>query len=200
MARSATVTARFDLFVDRPGVLRDVDRWTAQILIRSGAYGRGVMRNKFRPPLVGKQSNSVVYQGRRYHVPRSGLVREYHTGQPVATALAMEVRRAFWATKKGRGAGQPPRRGPTDLLRKFTDFGYDRRRQMTVVGPWPFPSQPKLVGAVSVPELLDKGGGEVIGGDLVKYEPRPFVESTLAPTVRFMTQLIERSPVGARVI
>lgn len=94
----------------------------------------------------------------------------------------------------------PPRRGPTDLLRKLTLFQLDSRAESVVIGPYPFKNQPQLVGAVSVPELLDKGGGEYIRGELVHYEPRPYVERCLNPTLKFMTQIIERNPVhSARV-
>lgn len=198
MARSAKFHVTFDMFVDRPGVFARVEAWKLRTLSRTGAYGMGVMRKQFRPPLTGKRSNSVTWNGTRYHVPRGGLILDPKTGRPVTTQDAQQIREAFWRSIKGRGAGKPPRRGPTDLLRRFTFFGMDPGSESVVVGPYPFKKQPPLVGAVSVPELLDKGGAELIGKQLVKYDPHPFVERTLPPVTRFMDKLIEQRPVGAR--
>lgn len=132
--------------------------------------------------------------GRTYLVPIRGKVLDAATMRPARKAQAEAARKEFFAQKKGQGVGRPPRRGPTDKLRRFMDFGIDPRTDSVVIGAWPFPKQPNLVGAVSVPELLDKGGQEEINGQLVKYGERPFVKPTLPPVERKMRQLIERRP------
>jgi hypothetical protein len=218
MAPSARMNVRFDLFVDRPYVMARIEAWRLRILGRTGAYGRGTIRKQFRPQKQGVRFNTVTVfalpallygptaaakmthaRGRhvRCHVhPKTGLVIDADTGRPVTKALAKFAREAM-QTKRGRdNAGKPPRRGPTDKLRQFTDFGVDPDTESVVAGPWPFPTQPELVGAVSVPELLDNGGFERHGNTYVKYDPHPYLERSLEPTRRFMEKLIESNPIG----
>ena len=63
-----------------------------------------------------------------------------------------------------------------------------------MVGVEAFPSQPSLVGAISVPELLNKGGRQKVLDPWVKYGPRPFVEPAMDVTLRKMEQEIECVP------
>lgn len=186
---------KFDMFVDRPGVIAKIDRWKLRILSRTGAYGMGTMRKMIRPQLASKKARSVTVGGRAYFVPIIGKVLDAQTRRVVTSEQALEARKALQAQNRGRGAGSPPRRGPTDLLRKFIFFGVDPQTESTVVAPLVFSSQPSLAGAASVPELLNYGGSEIVGGDLVKYAPHPFVEPALDPTFRKMAQLIEANPV-----
>jgi len=192
---NAGLQARFKMYVDRPGVMSRVNRWSLGILSRTGAYGRGVMKNQIRLPKIGKKSRSISVGGKTYIVPLRGVVLDAATSKPVRKAEANAARIAFYAKHRGEGVGQPPRRGPTDKLRKNIDFGVDPQTSSVVIGAWPFPKQPALVGAVTVPELLNKGGGEIVGGVLVKYEPRPFVETVFEITHRKMGQFIEQRPV-----
>lgn len=195
-----SVNLKFEMFLDRPGVMARVDAWKLRILARTGGYGRTAMRRLFKPPLRARKQRNIFYGGHEYGVPLKGLVRHVATGRPVTADFAKKLRILYSRRNRfsGKGVGQPPRRGPTDLLRKLTIFEMDRQHESVVIGPMPFDEQPPLVGAVSVPELLDKGGYEQIGKELVKYEPRPFVERTLPPTLRFLEKTIEKQPVDNR--
>lgn len=191
---AASFNTRFRFFVDRPGVMQRVGRWKHATLSRVGAYGRGAMRNQIKPPLKNKRLRTVTINGRQYFVPARGMVIDVQTGRPANRQQADQARLAAFANLRGQGVGRPPRRGPTDKLRRFMDFGIDNN-ETVVIGAWPFPKQPSLVGVVSVPELLNKGGGEFIGSQLVQYGPRPFVEPTLPPVARKMRQLVEQRPI-----
>jgi hypothetical protein len=48
------------------------------------------------------------------------------------------------------------------------------------------------VGVKNVPELLELGGGEYIGSQLVQYEPHPFIAPALKLTEAKMAELIEK--------
>jgi hypothetical protein len=196
---NAGFQARFKMYVDRPGVMSRVNRWALGILSRTGAYGRGVMKNQIRPPKRGKKSRSVSVSGQSYIVSLRGLVVDAKTGRPVRKAEAQAARIAFYQSHRGEGVGKPPRQGPTNKLRRNIDFGVDPTTSSVVIGAWPFPVQPALVGAKTVPDLLNKGGGEIVGGVLVKYAPRPFVETVLEVTHRKMGQFIEQRPVQSVV-
>jgi hypothetical protein len=96
---------------------------------------------------------------------------------------------------RSEGAGQPPRRGPTDLLRRFILFGVDPDSERVVIGAMPFRRQPRFSGGiVSVPELLEKGGGEYIKDELVHYQPRPFVNPAFDITLAKMKEKIQSVP------
>lgn len=215
MSASVKINMRFTLFVDRPYVMSRIEEWKLKILGRVGAYGRGVVKRQFRPQKKGKKFNTVTFwptsrelhENGRWtptknmvcHVPADGgPVIDVETGQPVNRFAARRARLELAGKRARDGVGKPPRRGPTDKLRKFTDFGVDPTNESVVAGSWPFPTQPDLVGAVSVPQLLDQGGYERIGSQLVKYEPRPFVERSLPPTQKFMEKIIEQRPIGGR--
>ena len=106
------------------------------------------------------------------------------------------MRRALGGRLRSEGEGAPPRRGPSDKLRKFIFFGLDPNSESVVIGPSPFPNQPAMPGRVSVPELLNKGGTEIIFGTPVHYGPRPYIEPSLPATQRQMEKLIERTPLS----
>lgn len=193
------IKVRFSLYVDRPGVMSRLGKWQHMILSRTGAYGRGVIQKKFRPPLKGKQTDrNVIINGVVYRVQANGPVLDRSTGRPARRAEAQQAReewlRRFIAGKRGKGEGRPPRIGPTGKLKKFTDFGIDHN-DTAVMGSVPFSSQPPLVKAVTVPDLLNAGGAERIAGQLVQFGPRPYVEVSLPPVVRFTKQLIKSNPV-----
>lgn len=198
---AGTVQWRMSMYVDRPGVMKRLGAWQHMILSRSGAYGQGVFMKKLgRPPLVGRQvDRKVIVNGRLLLVQKSGLVVDEATRRPVKSADAIQARqewlRRFIAYKTGKGEGRPPRLGPTGKLQRYNDFGIDHN-DTVVMGTVPFKKQPELVKAVTVPDLLNAGGGERIAGQLVKYGPRPFVEVSLPPVVRFTKQLIKSNPVG----
>lgn len=185
---------RFSLFVDRPTVKSRVSRKVLRIITRVGAFGRTVMKRKYRRPLSATKLRSVTVNGNQYHVQLQGLVLDAKTGRPARGREAMAARIALAQQTKGQGAGLPPRRGQTDKLYKFTDFGIDPQTETAVIGAFPFAQQPAMQGAVSVPELLDKGGGEFIGGLLVKYDDYPFTAPSMPPTYDKLAQLIESVP------
>jgi hypothetical protein len=214
-ANSGRINFKVKAFVNRPGVIKKIGKWKLGQLSRVGAYGRGAMKKQIRPRPVGKKANSVLltptaaelppnWKGpivpiQCYVPPNGGKVLNAKTQRPVTRALAQ---RAWIETKlrdKGKGEGKPPRRGPTDKLRKHIYFAIDTANESVVIGPEPFPKQPQLVGRVSVPELLNKGGVEIIMGDRVKYGPRPYVEPMLKVTLNKLRQNIAAKPVSNRI-
>lgn len=200
------LNARFRMYVDRPGVMRRLDRWQQGLLGRTGAYGRGVMTKQIRPISVSKKARTVDVphslgmrgvRGGTVLVPVRGKVVAAGTNRPVDRNTAFLARQLLYrrqAQESKARAGKPPR-SRTGKLRRNIDFGVDPRTDSVVIGAWPFPQQPVLVGAVSVPELLNKGGGEVINGTLAKYDPFPFVETVLNVTSRKMAEFIRQRPV-----
>lgn len=188
------IGARFKFYVDRPAVRNRVERKKLVVLSRTGAFGRRVMKNKYRKPLTSPRKRTVRIDGHEFFVPPRGMVVDMTTGRAAHKSEADEARIELARQLRHESAGKPPRRGPTDKLYKFTDFGVDPQTESAVIGAWPFPSQPRMQDRVSVPELLDKGGGEYIGGQLVKYDAYPFTIPSLEPTARKMAQLVESVP------
>src|SRR3972149_8496129 len=94
---NAGLQARFKMYVDRPGVMSRVNRWSLGILSRTGAYGRGVMKNQIRPPKIGKKSRSISVGGKTYIVSLRGLVVDAVTRKPVRKTEAVAARTAFYA-------------------------------------------------------------------------------------------------------
>lgn len=229
MSSKTTLTVNFKMFVDRRNVKRAVGKWQHKVLSQTGAFGRTVMQRKLRKPFTSLgaiRSNTVTFipEGReRYehiHDPKAGepmtcwvgprLVHDTKTGKPVNRFAARRARHLVLKRKSQINARKPPRRGPTDKLHRFLFFGIDRKTQSVVIGPMPFRQQPRMVGAVSVPELLNDGGGEYVkdyyslthsdqlatGKDvLVKYYPHPYVDVVM-PTVRGrMNTIIKNNPI-----
>ncbi len=129
------------------------------------------------------------------------------TGAYARQAVKNAIKNPTKKDRKRQGrlpAGQPPRRGPTDLLRRFIFFGIDTDTESVVIGPLVFSSQPKLRGVKNVPELLEFGGEELIRVltkkddparyEFVKYEPHPYVRPQQADAEKRMEQLIESTP------
>jgi hypothetical protein len=209
----AQINFRMKTFVNRPYVVRRINKWKLARLGRVGAYARGAMRKQIRPPLKGrgKKSRTVVIVPVPADMPNSwrgpppsqivcfvdpqGMVINLANGRPVPVKVADKARMALRAGKKGQGEGKPPRRGPTDKLRKHIYFSIDVEHESVVIGPEPFAHQPVMPGRVSVPELLNKGGIEIIFGIPVKYGPRPFIETILPPALGKLKQEIARHPV-----
>lgn len=150
---------------------------------------------------------AVSQHGHRYNreviVPVEGFGRvlDAKSGRPVSredsekARLQMRILRKAEGAGVGGGPGQPPRRGPTDLLRKFTlwDVVEERGNITAVIGAEKFAKQPRLVGVSAVPELLEKGGGEYIGSQLVAYSPHPFAAPSQQPTINKMPELIAQT-------
>lgn len=188
------IKAKFKFALNQLKLMEAIDRKRAKVLARTGAFGMTVMRRSIRPPSNAKKNRSVTLGGRLVIVPVRGKVIDAKTKQPIRTEDAKQARLMLAAKLRGSGEGQPPRRGPKDLLRKFILFTVDPKSQSVVIGAAPFAKQPSLLGATTVPELLNYGGGQNTGGVLVKYGARPFVEPALATTLRKMEQEIERVP------
>ena len=189
----------FSMFVDRKGVMDRLDKKVLRILGGTGAYTMGAMRKSIRPPTKKQaRSNRITVRGVNCIVPVMGKVREAGTGQPVHEKLAVIARKEIYARNHGLGAGSPPRRGPTDLLRSRIFFGVETNTETVVIGPEMFTSQPKMIGAVSVPQLLDQGGKEEFRFGhrtfVGKYEPRPFVAPMVPVAQKRLEKLIEDIP------
>jgi hypothetical protein len=186
--------AKLKLKVDVAGVMNAVRKKSRRVLYSTGAFGRQVMKRSIRAPKSGRKSRTVVVEGQALIVPVFGKVLDAKSRQPVRKELADAARRAMAARLRSEGAGKPPRRGPSDLLRQGLHFSVDEASETVTIGAMMFANQARLVGAASVPDLLNKGGGEIIAGQLVKYEPRPFVEPALETTYRKMADLVEKVP------
>lgn len=189
----------FSMFVDRKGVMERVDRKTLRVLARTGGYGMRTMRNSIKSQPTAKKKRTVHVDGVDCFIPIGrGKVLDAKTGKPVRTKTAALAVLKFRDQVKHEGVGKPPRRGVTDLLRKRIFFGVEAETETTVIGPEMFAKQPRMVGAVSVPQLLDQGGQEEIriGGVsmMARYEPRPFVAPALPPTRAAMERFIEEIP------
>lgn len=188
----------FSMFVDRKTVMERVDRKTLRVLARTGGYGMRTMRNSIKSQPTAKNKRTVTVDDVPCFIPPKGKVLDARTGRPVTTRLAALAVLKFRNQTRKEGIGRPPRRGPTDLLRKRIFFGVEADTETVVIGPEMFAKQPQLFGATSVPQLLDKGGSEAIrvGGmnTIAKYEPRPFVAPALPPTREAMERFLVEIP------
>jgi hypothetical protein len=185
---------RFDLFLDRPHIMKRLGVYQRKVLGATGAYGRRVMKSLIRPPLKSKRARTVVVSGRQVIVPIQGKVVDAQTMRPVSRDMADAARQLMRAKLTSQGAGKPPRRGPTDKLRRHIYFSLDPTTESVVIGPAPFANQPYMPGRASVPELLDKGGYQRIVEQMVKYEPHPYTPQTMEVAKRKFRQLIEKTP------
>ncbi len=189
----------FSMFVDRKGVMDRVDAKNLKVLARTGAYVMRAMRNSIKTaPKKEKRLTVVSVHGINCKVPVFGKVIDAATGRPVSYQTSIAARKKIGAINKSMGAGQPPRRGPTDLLRKRIFYGVETDTETVVIGPEKFTKQPELIGASSVPELLDKGGKEVFrfarDRFVADYEPRPFVAPLVPLAERTLERFIEETP------
>src|SRR4051812_41597691 len=160
-SKGGFVDVRFDFFFDRQGIMDRIGKKQAKVLGRTGAYARTVMKNSIRAPLKSKKARTVMVGDKACFIPIGrGKVLDAETGQPVTTRLAALAHIAMRSQQKESGAGLPPRRGALDLLRKHIYFSLDMATESVVIAPLVFHSQPPLIGAASVPELLEYGGRE----------------------------------------
>jgi hypothetical protein len=183
---------KFSMFVDRPHVMRRIERKRLRVLTQTGAFARTVMKRSIRAPKRGKRARTVVVDGRQYLVPVAGRVLDLATMRACTAEQAKAARLAMAGRLRSEGEGKPPRRGPSDRLRQEIFFGVDQDSETVVIGPRIYASQPTLVGAKSVPELLEKGGIEVIFGKRVRYGARPYVAPILPVAQKKMAELVER--------
>jgi hypothetical protein len=161
-----------------------------RVLYKTGAYALQTIRRSIRP--AKKKKNQTVALGdRKFIVPPRGLVLDAKTKKPVPKRLAATVRHALSASRQKETAGQPPRRGPKDTLRKAMKFSVDPKTFEVTAGPIVFSKQPQLVGASDVPELLEGGGSEKLKGQIVKYTPHPFITPAIETAKQRMAQLVE---------
>lgn len=197
---SSDLKAVMKFFVDRDVVRRRIERKKLRVLTILGAYTRGTIRRKIRPQkkstkasrIAGRDGRLLSVGSLQVFVPHRGKVLDAKTFQPVSKQIADQARRQLISVRTKEGAGKPPRRGPTDNLREFTYFSIDIPAESVVIGPEPFIHQPRLVGRVSVPELLERGGGEYIGRQLVQYDPHPYLEPSQQAAEKRFRELIER--------
>ncbi|MFO0790461.1 MAG: hypothetical protein U0805_13485 [Pirellulales bacterium] len=195
------IHVNYKMFIDRKGIMAAIDRKRLKVLTQTGAYGRVAMQRQIRPAKSGRKAMTINVDGVDCIIPAGGrgLVRDAKTGHAVRKKLAAKALKAWFARQREERAGQPPRRGPTDLLRKFMFFGVDESTQSVVIGPMAFSKQPAMTGAASVPELLEQGGSELqkwIDGQTIQteYKPHPFAAPTLPVAERKFRELIESVP------
>ncbi len=160
----------FDMFFDRQKVINSIDRKSRQVLTRSGAFGRRVMRNKIRKA------------PKRQSKTRSSLFPRYHGSSNSGIRLIL--------------------------------FGYDPRRQTTIIGPLKFDANrpraskrgrrivTKPVGK-TIPELLNEGGqaqqiDEQLNGRRetrrINYRKHPYRDFSMQPTMEFFARQMATLP------
>jgi hypothetical protein len=193
------VDVRFEAFLDRKGVLERIGAKRAKVLNRVGGFARTAMKRSIRAPLKSKKARTVVVGGKACYVPIGrGKVLDAATGQPVTTRMAQLAHLAMRDQLKSDGAGLPPRRGALDLLRKHIYYSYDEPTESVVIAPLVFTKQPPLIGASSVPELLEFGGKELFHAKghawTGTYSPHPFVRPILPLAEAKLAEEIERTP------
>src|SRR5262245_53902784 len=113
---------KFEMFVDRPGIMKRIERKRLRVLSKVGAYARTAMQRQSRAPKGSRRARTVDIDGQKFLVPIRGRVIDVATQRPATTEQAAAARRAMAARLGREGAGKPPRRGPTDLLRKNIFF------------------------------------------------------------------------------
>src|SRR5688572_14814676 len=80
---------RFDMFLDRKGVIDRIGAKRAKVLNRVGGFARTVMKRSIRPPLKSKKSRTVIVGGKACIVPIGrGKVLDAETMNPVTTRMA----------------------------------------------------------------------------------------------------------------
>lgn len=186
----------FKLSLNKHGLLAAIDRKRRTVLYRAGAFAKTVMQRKLRPRKTRKPMIIVVH-GRECLVGPRGKVLDAKTKRPVATKLAAEAR-IEWLKRQPHEAGQAPRRGPKDTLRKNIAFEVDLAKQQVAIGPKVFDRQPPLQGASSVVELLEAGGREWVrsmGKSVMQlYQPHPYAGPTLPIAEKKFRELIKTVP------
>lgn len=174
------------------GLLKDaISSKSERVLYKTGAYALTTIRRSIRAPKKAKPIQVNIGKA-ELMVPRVGKVLNKKTGRPTTKKLADLARKVAKTKVQSETEGQPPRRGPSDLLRTAEKFTVDKKTWTVTAGPILFKSQPQLVGASDVPELLEGGGQERVRGELVKYGKHPFVGPAFEKTKGKMEQLIEK--------
>lgn len=203
-------------YFNSPYVIKRIGAKRTKVLSRTGAYGRGVFRNKLgRPQRKQTQERTIlvdqvfflpnphtgVPEPRRWtgmvFVPRKGAIRVVKDGRVAPTEVARYALTQVAKRIKGMGGGKPPRAGPSRNLRRHNEFYLDSRTDSVVIGTVPFPKTP-MVHAASLGHQLDQGALGLVehpllpGGSVTTVFTRhPYVQSVLPPTLNKMGQLIE---------
>lgn len=186
------ITAKEHVLFTTPALLNYVRQRSIRILYRTGGWGLTYMRRLIRQaPKRDRGLRTVEVDGKEYYVPFGGRVYDAKTGRPARQSQADRARPLAIAKSRGHGAGRPPR-SRTGLLKNKMAFAVDEQRLIVTVGTQTLPNQPQLVGAVSVPQLLDQGGGEFIAGFLAVFAPRPFVQQAAGATAQQMLKFLRR--------
>ncbi len=180
----------FDMFFDRQKVINSIDRKSRQVLTRSGAFGRRVMRNKIRKAPKRKRRKDDT----RERDERGRFVKKGSGVRPAAIL--------------------PRYHGSSNSGIRLILFGYDPRRQRTVIGPLKFNAKPpraskrgrtivtKPIGK-TVPELLNEGGqaqqiDEQINGRRetrrINYRKHPYRDVSMQPTMEFFARQMATLP------
>lgn len=129
------------------------------------------------------------------------------TGAFVRREIQRSMRKAG---KRGGSAhvskpGSPPRYH-TKLLRNLIFFDYDKRKNEVIVGPQkintPSDRNRQILGASTVPELLEKGGTVIVSRINTKtkeryvqrldYRPRPFIQPAVPKARKALADKMEK--------
>lgn len=184
----------FKMFLDRAKVMKAIDRKRRRVLSKVGGFTRTAMQRSIKPAPKRKKPRTYLVRGVPCIVPFRGKVTDSRTGRPVPRAIADEAR-VVASRQRTTGAGKPPR-SRSGELRQHIYFGVDDKTESVVIGPMKFGKQPDLVNAASVPDLLNKGGGQRIAGSLVRYSAHPFVGPLLPLAEKKLSALVKSEPFG----
>lgn len=192
------LNAKFNFQSEFRKLSRAIDKKRSRVLMQTGAYGRKVMRNQLSRRSTAKKKNTVstVSVDGVQCLVRQGLVVDANTSRPVRRETAHQARIMIAQQRRAEGEGQPPK-SKSGTLKKNIIFIVDR--DGVVIGARPFAKQPRMMGAVSVPQLLEEGGRELVpnfmgGRVFAKYGKRPFVRPSFDPTLKKFRELIESEP------
>ncbi len=157
---------KFEAFFDRPKVMRAIDAKNRRVLVRTGAFGRRVMRGSIRP--AGKKGRkSDPGQPPRYHVASGeGLRLIFYSYDSQADAVSI---------------------GPL----KFRQGAAQRHGDRTIrTVPRGGKTVPQLLNeGGSAVQITQFASGDVVRR-VARYRPRPFRDLSLPPTVQFFKKLM----------
>jgi hypothetical protein len=154
-------------FFDRDIIDRSVARAKRRNLSRSGAFVRQRARSLIRRPRRMRLSEMRQDMRRVFRIRMSEHERGNRSRRPELPLAPSEP-------------GTPPRRGPSDLLRRFIFFAWEPIRETVVVGPVALGRpRPEGSAAQTVPELLEFGGTYERWGKRRAMAPRPYMGTAL---------------------
>lgn len=183
---SPLMKMRAKFFSDQRALLNRIDKKNRRVLIRTGAYGKGIVKRSMKK--APRETMTVLHRRRDGTlVARNKRLKRYKSSPP----------------------GSPPfvRKGQ---LKRFTDYYLGETGRSVVVGPYKLPS--KTRSSKPVPQVLEEGGTVVYprrysasrrsrrrqaargaAGSkpiVIKIAARPYIKPSLPPSAKKMGQFL----------